>query len=408
MQFEEVIKTLHPFETKILYHIKNDSFTIQDMSALIGLNEAQTRSGINWLEGKGLIEKKDKTIIIKETITEKGREFKTKELPEIAIYNYLNTHKDAVINDIMSLPNYDRKDIGSVFGFLKKNEEIKQEADGKLSLSTAFNIAYYSELARLLNSDKDEIINITEAQKKTIETAYAHNLHKNFFKHKESEIYSFIITENGRQIKAILIANNISGDEISQITPEILKEKSWKNKNFREYNINLPAPHILIGKKHPYREFLDFLKYKFVGLGFTEMRGPLIETEFWNMDALFMPQTHPARDIHDVYYIKEPKYAREIKEPYFTNVAKTHENGHACKSRGWCYAFDKAKAKQLILRSQGTVLSAKKLTEKPNIPGKYFSIARCFRYDKVDATHLADFFRWKALSSALKLTFLRF
>ena len=36
------------------------------------------------------------------------------------------------------------------------------------------------------------------------------------------------------------------------------------------------------------------------------MRGSLVETEFWNMDALFMPQFHPARDIHDVYFVKEP------------------------------------------------------------------------------------------------------
>ena len=123
------------------------------------------------------------------------------------------------------------------------------------------------------------------------------------------------------------------------------------------------------------------------------MRGGLVETEFWNMDALYMPQTHPARDIHDVYFIKDPKFAQEIEQPYFTNVAKTHEDGGKTSSKGWEYKFDKNKARQLILRSQGTVLSARMLASGPEIPGKYFAIARCFRYDKVDATHLADFFQ---------------
>ena len=149
----------------------------------------------------------------------------------------------------------------------------------------------------------------------------------------------------------------------------------------------------MIGKKHPYREFLDFLKYKFVSLGFREMRGSLVETEFWNMDALYMPQTHPARNIHDIYFVKEPRYAENVDEPFFSNVARTHEDGDKTNSRGWGYKFNREKAKQLILRSQGTVLSARTLADKPMIPGRYFSIARCFRYDKVDATHLADFYQ---------------
>ncbi|MFQ5949985.1 MAG: phenylalanine--tRNA ligase subunit alpha, partial [Nitrospiria bacterium] len=45
------------------------------------------------------------------------------------------------------------------------------------------------------------------------------------------------------------------------------------------------------------------------------------------------------------------------------------------------------------LRSQGTSVSARTLGEGPNIPGKYFSIARCFRYDQVDATHAPDFYQ---------------
>jgi phenylalanyl-tRNA synthetase alpha chain len=110
-----------------------------------------------------------------------------------------------------------------------------------------------------------------------------------------------------------------------------------------------------------------------------------------------MPQFHSARDIHDVFYIKEPQYAKEIENPYLDNVAKTHENGWKTGSRGWNYTFDRNFTKRLILRSQGTVLSAKNLT-KAKVPARYFGVARCFRPDTVDATHAADFYQTEGIA----------
>jgi phenylalanyl-tRNA synthetase alpha chain len=128
-------------------------------------------------------------------------------------------------------------------------------------------------------------------------------------------------------------------------------------------------------------------------MGFQEMRGSLIETEFWNMDALFMPQFHPARDIHDVYFVKQPTHAARVAEPFLSRVTAAHENGGTTGSTGWGYTFNRERAKRLVLRSQGTAVSSRTLAANPSVPGKYFSIARCFRYDQVDATHATDFFQ---------------
>jgi len=397
METDEIVKTLHPFEIKILNQIDPQAFTIATLSQDIDLNEAQTRSGVNWLEGKELIEKDNKSVVQKYTLSKKGESYALTGLLELAIYKYLKENNEVDISHLMENLDYDKRDSGSAFGFLRKNNQIIQEKNGSILASKTFDLQYYEDLTQLLQSfvTQKEINHedLDSAQAATLSKAMQIQLHKNFFKFKESEIFTYTLTQKGKMIQKILDQKQLTGEEISQITPEILKEKKWKNRQFRQYNINLPAPHILIGKKHPYREFLDFLKYKFVGLGFKEMRGSPVESEFWNMDALFMPQTHPARDIHDVYYIKEPRYAKNIPEPIFTNVAVTHENGGKANSRGWGYKFDRNKSRQLILRSQGTVLSARTLAQKPSVPGKYFSIARCFRYDKVDATHLADFFQ---------------
>jgi phenylalanyl-tRNA synthetase alpha chain len=130
------------------------------------------------------------------------------------------------------------------------------------------------------------------------------------------------------------------------------------------------------------------------------------------MDALFMPQFHPARDIHDVYFVKHPTHARDIAEPYLSRVARVHEHGDEAGSTGWGYQFDKERSKRLVLRSQGTAVSAHQLTligrpvgEGGLGGGKFFSIARCFRYDQVDATHATDFFQIEGIVLGADINF---
>ncbi len=187
-------------------------------------------------------------------------------------------------------------------------------------------------------------------------------------------------------------AENLAGKEIAALTPELIKTGLWKDAKLRPYNVSATGKKTYPGKKQHYMAFLDYVRSKLVAMGFEEMSGPLIETEFWNMDALYMPQHHAARDIHDAYFIKEPKHSPELDKKILERVKKSHEKGVA-GSRGWEYQYDTERAHRLILRTHGTVLSAKTLAAGPKIPGKYFSIMRCFRYDVVDATHLPDFYQ---------------
>ena len=182
-------------------------------------------------------------------------------------------------------------------------------------------------------------------------------------------------------------------EEISDLTPQLITSHQWKNVTFRKYNIAAPVTPTWPGKKQPYRLFLDNLKGKLVNLGFKEMTGPTVELMFFNCDALFMPQDHPAREIHDIYFIKtEDRGTLAEYERFMEPVSKTHENGWKTGSTGWRYSYSRDEALKLILRSQGTALSARTLVSKElQIPWKYFSLARCFRPDQVDRTHLTEF-----------------
>src|SRR5690606_5010227 len=132
---------------------------------------------------------------------------------------------------------------------------------------------------------------------------------------------------------------------------------------FRPYNIGV-NPQPVVGRRDPYREFLDTVKTKLLALGFEEMTGSLVETEFWDMDALFLPQFHPAREIHDVYFVDDGRggLARQAKVAddearAIAAVAAEHEGKGRSGSRGWGYTFDRERTLRLVLRSQGTVLS---------------------------------------------------
>jgi phenylalanyl-tRNA synthetase alpha chain len=181
--------------------------------------------------------------------------------------------------------------------------------------------------------------------------------------------------------------------EITQLTPELIISGKWRKLKLQKYNIEAPVAKTWPGKRHPYLQFLDEVKEKLVTLGFKEMTGPTVETSFFNFDALYTPQDHPAREIFGIYFVKSPKYGsikagRHILE----NVKKTHENGWKTGSTGWRYEYSLKEARRLILRGHGTCLSARTLLSRDlEIPGRYFSIVRCYRPEVVDKTHLTEF-----------------
>lgn len=52
-----------------------------------------------------------------------------------------------------------------------------------------------------------------------------------------------------------------------------------------------------------------------------------VESSFWNFDTLFVPQQHPARDVQDTFFLKDPQVADVKDKEYFEKVRETHEKG---------------------------------------------------------------------------------
>ena len=399
-----LIKNLHPLETKVLlkYNIK-DVLTSERLVKELGYKEGHANQAFSWLAGKQLLAETSRTPHTYFELTDFGRSIAKNGLAEERIVAFVKDNGAKTLPEIATGLGIENKDVGSAFGTLSKEGVLKMNAEKKAEYTGAAlpeRIQLTKALIEKAVAAENNQLDAANLSKEEIETmgglTKKRGVSDTPFKTIERETVAYKLTDAFSQVVDALKQAGITGNEIGEVTPSMLASGEWKKGTFRGYNITVPPARIIPGRTNPYVQFLESVKDKLCSLGFQEFDGPLVETEFWNGDALFMPQFHAARDIHDVYRIKNPTHAKFIEEPYLSNVAAVHKNGGNTGSRGWNYEFDNEFTRRLIMRSQGTVLSAHQL-HKAEIPGKYFGIARCFRYDKVDATHLSDFYQTEGI-----------
>jgi phenylalanyl-tRNA synthetase alpha chain len=408
IDIQNLVKNLHPLEVRIvLGYQKGDELSIEKVEKDLGFKSGNGNQALSWLAGKGLVRELRRETGIFYELTDLGRQWKEIGSPEERIVELIRGKPGLRLPEIATNLMLDAKDVGSAFGALSKLGILAMDGEKKVipqadrQAGEAHFAAHFAVIRGLLDKAAEGGLLDEAGLSPEEKTAIAGIAKKRGaadapFRLVDRETVIFTFTDEWDAVSSSLKAAGITGEEAGALTQEMLETGSWKGKHFRSYNVHVPPTRLVAGRTNPYAKFLEDVKDKLVSLGFEEFDGPLVETEFWNSDALFMPQFHSARDIHDVYRITNPEHAKAIEEPWLSNVAATHENGGNTGSRGWSYNFDREFTRRLILRSQGTVLSAKTLP-RANIPGKYFGIVRCFRYDRVDATHLSDFYQTEGI-----------
>ena len=181
----------------------------------------------------------------------------------------------------------------------------------------------------------------------------------------------------------------------AELTADMLRDGSWKSKDFKRVNTKAMGANPDGGHLHPLLKVRSLFKEILTELGFEEMpTNRFVESSFWNFDCLFQPQQHPARDSHDTFFLKDPPRTLSIPEDYLQKVKNIHENG-GYGSIGYDYEWSEDEARKNVLRTHTTAVSSQLLyklaQEKEFKPKKYFSIDRVFRNETLDATHLAEF-----------------
>ncbi len=387
-RIEELVGSLHRLEKAVLPHLGKHS-SVSGIISASGMQEVEVMRALNWLQSKGLA-KITEAIEDVVALGENGKAYAKSLLPETRFLNAIK-NRPQPLAEIKKAAGLSEEELGAGIGALMRLEAIEAVAAAEKAFGiteTGKKLSDGGMPAQRFLSGK---FPVKAKELSPAETALVSELKKRKDVIREGVVKNrnAALTDLGKEVARKSLT---SAQTIDRLTPEMLATGSWKKASFRPYDLTAPAPRAFFGKLQPYREFLEDVREKFAGLGFEEMAGPVVESEFWNMDALFMPQFHSARDIHDVYYVKEPKYANDLPQQLVKKVKAAHENGFGTGSKGWRYHFSEEKTARLIMRSQTTACSARKMAcHDLKIPGKYFAIGRCFRYDVIDAKHLADF-----------------
>ena len=370
---------------------------VKQVVKVSGLAHAAVMRGVLSLTENNLIfvHEQKQTLI---SLSEEGNYHAKNGLPERRLLLSLTKiGGESAVNSVVEDAGLEKKFISVALGWLNRKgwATIKQ---GKLIILKTAPLGEDENLLELLIENRKMVVEeLSPDLQKSISLLKGRRL----VEIEEKTLRELELTTEGWNLvkKGITIQK-----EVSQLTPELIRSGKWKNLKLRRFDVTAPGPVIYPGKIHPVQQIIQQVKEIFLEMGFTEIRGDMIETAFWNFDALFQPQDHPARDMVDTFYLSQPNLGKLPKKTVVDAVAKTHENGWITGSRGWEYKWSKQEAKKLVLRTHTTAATIRYLTEHKEPPVKVFSVDRVYRNEKLDYKHLAEFHQIEGIIMDRKVT----
>ena len=390
MDIDKTIKELSQNEKKVLLTLKKlkGKASPEDIKKNGDFDqEVEVMNASSWLQSKKLVTIEDHISTVY-SLGKEGRRFLEKGLPEKRALKALFEKKGMVSLKDLAGP-LEKNEIPIAIGWLKKNgwATIKKEKETVLEITEkgkkAFPVTSEDEkILHLLKENKS-----IEIDKNKIKSLLSR---KNVIREKDIISSTVNLTNDG---KKMLERGFELIDEISQVTSSIIKNGEWKNKVIRPYDIHAFAPALYGGKPHPLVDLISRIRKIFFEMGFQEIEGDFVESCFWNMDVLFIPQDHPAREMQDTLYCKTPSKITVKEKKLVDEIAKVHEEGGSTSSTGWGYKFSKSEGERALLRTHTTVNTIRYLYNNPEPPSKVFSIGRVFRKESIDATHLPEFYQ---------------
>lgn len=151
------------------------------------------------------------------------------------------------------------------------------------------------------------------------------------------------------------LANEVRSSIEQKLKEQLKKIKSIENTKKLEaekIDVTLPGKRRFLGHKHPLTTVLDEIKEIFLGMGFNIVEGPEVEYDYYNFEALNMPQNHPARDTQDTFYINDNIVLRTQTSPMQIRVMENQKPPIRIISPGRVYRSDSVDATHSPLFNQ--------------------------------------------------------
>lgn len=123
--------------------------------------------------------------------------------------------------------------------------------------------------------------------------------------------------ELGREINNL---KQLLENEFRELAEAVKKREIDRTIERSRLDITLPGNVILPGRHHPLKKVMREVTNIFTGMGFSVFEGPEIETDYHNFEALNVPPDHPARDMHDTFYLEDGWLLRTHTSPVQIHV----------------------------------------------------------------------------------------
>ncbi|MGV8151046.1 MAG: phenylalanine--tRNA ligase subunit alpha [Candidatus Woesearchaeota archaeon] len=391
VDIDKILSSLHPLERKILPLLSKNS-TAEQLTRAAGLKEVEVSRALQWLKNKTLIDLKEESheLIF---LDKNGQSYSKTGLPERRFLECLN--REMSIKDIEKSSRLNKEEVSVSLGLLKKKGAINISKKGNDVLVSLTDVG--RNLLKKESLEEQFLKKQFPIDPKTLssEEIYACNelmKRRNIIRSELQKTRAFTLTQLGQQITNT--STTLNKEVIDSLNQDIIRNKSWLNKEFRSYDIKSQVPKITYGKKHFETEAIEYIRSIWTNLGFKEMHGTMVQTAFWDLDSLFVPQDHPAREMQDTFYLKTPKTGK-LPDDLKKKVKAIHESGGDTGSLGWRAPWSEEKAAELMLRTHTTVISAQTISKlkKEDLPIKFFSVGKVFRNEAVDWKHLFEFYQ---------------
>jgi len=384
---------LHPIERSLLQILAtNQQISTERIAHISNLSIDQVRRGIEWLKFKNLISLTDKSI----TIIMSASNIESTIIQELPERMLVKTIKEKGKKNLETGEHYiSIKDLKQDFSFGNNTSAAFQHALRNKWIEQRKTSNREKEIVVTLlandQSAEEKLLQKLNSQKKITksnlnpEELQAFDLLKKrpgYLIEKKEKTTEISLSSEGKQLLLTLIHRPAL--EERRLTPEMITSARWRNIKFSPLDVESPVQSLYPGRKHPLTDIIDEVKEIFVGMGFTEIDGPIIQSSFWNFDVLFTPQDHSAREMHDTFYVSRIKENRLPIDDQIKKISEAHRNG-------WKYEWDIEEAKRIVLRTHTTCVTINYLAENKPEKCRIFSIGRVFRNEKVSYKHLIEF-----------------
>ena len=345
---------LHDIEKQIVKALQSDpNLTEEQLAQETKLSMDQIRRGVEWLRQKNLADVTD-TTNLSYSLGKNGLDALKNGLPERRLANLVNDGPKTFDEVRSSLQG---PDFNAAIGHAKKNDWVnieKTDTGSKISLKQVPTESWAEKTISIIGEGEKSasILRLQKSFKSLLERP-------DFLIQHEEKIKAVSLSETGKKIDL----EKLDSDAI---------------------DVEADVPHVHAARIHPLKDTINEIRETFVHLGFTEINGNLSQSSFWNFDALFTPQDHPARELQDTFYLKDLN-AKQLATPtQIKNVSNAHK-------KGWRYYWDVQEARKMVLRTHTTCVTIKYLADKKPDEARIFSLGRVFRNEKLSFKHLAEF-----------------